>query len=169
LCGEIGAWQKDLADGDQLVIVGLMPRAAHLIVKEGHRDLHMDARAIAGLAIRVHRAAMPDCLQRIDAAFDDLAAGLAVDADHQPDAAGRMFILGTVEGVFRHPVAAGLFLLFPARHVTVLHVRASFKSCLRMSAPSPPTICRSQSYSGVVEPKPGCPGNAKVTGLSLVC
>ena len=74
LRAEIGARQKDLTDRDQLVHVGLMPGAADLIVEELHRDLHMDARAVAGLAVGVHRAPVPDRLQRGDAVLHHLAA-----------------------------------------------------------------------------------------------
>ncbi len=52
----------------------------------------MDACAVAGLAVRVHSAAMPDRFQRFDAAFDHLTAGFAVDGDDKADAAGRMLI-----------------------------------------------------------------------------
>ena len=73
LRAEIGARQKDLTDGDQLVHRGLVAGAADLVVEEGDRDLHMDARAVAGLAIGIDRAAVPDRLQRVDAVLHDLA------------------------------------------------------------------------------------------------
>ena len=50
---EIRARQKHLPHGDHLVGARVMPGALHLIVKELHRDLHMDARAITGLAVRI--------------------------------------------------------------------------------------------------------------------
>src|SRR5690606_34130258 len=93
LGGEIGARQKDLPDGDQLVLVRLVPGAADLVVKERDRDLHVDARAVAGLAIGIHRAAMPDRLERVDTVLHHLAAGLAIDADHEPDPARGMLVL----------------------------------------------------------------------------
>ena len=64
LRAEIVARQEDLADGDQLVPIRLMPGAADLVVEEGDGDLHVNARAIAGLAIGIDRAAMPDRFQR---------------------------------------------------------------------------------------------------------
>ena len=57
------------------------------------RHLQMDARAVAGLAVGVHRAAVPHGFQRLDPARDDFAARLAVDGGHQPDAAGIVLLL----------------------------------------------------------------------------
>ncbi len=69
----------------------------------------MDARAVAGLAVRIHGAAVPDRLERVDPLFDDLARGLAVDGHHETDAAGRMFVLGPVQAVFGQPETFRLF------------------------------------------------------------
>ena len=74
LRAEVRARQEDLAHGDQLCAIRLMPRAPHLVVEELDRDLHMDPRPVAGLAIRIDRAPVPDRLQRVDAVFHDLAA-----------------------------------------------------------------------------------------------
>ena len=48
----------------------------------------MDAGAVAGLAVGVHRAAVPDGLERVDAGLHHLAARLAVERGDQADAAG---------------------------------------------------------------------------------
>ena len=48
----------------------------------------MDARAVAGLAVGIDRAAMPYRLQRIDARHDHVAPSLAVERHDQADAAG---------------------------------------------------------------------------------
>lgn len=120
LLGEIRARQEHLTDRDQLVLVGFVSGAAHLIVEERHRDLHMDARAVAGLAIRIHRAAMPDRLQRVDAVLHHLPAGFAVQIDHEAHSARGMLVLGAIQAVFGHPVAAGLFFCLPAVGLAVL-------------------------------------------------
>ena len=57
----------------------------------------MDARAVAGLAVGIHRPPVPDRLQRLDARLDHLPARLAVLRHHEPHAAGGMLVLGAVE------------------------------------------------------------------------
>src|SRR5690349_19031306 len=54
LLAEVGARQKDLADRE-LRRADLLAALADEILEEGMRDLHMDAGAVAGLAIRIHR------------------------------------------------------------------------------------------------------------------
>ena len=70
---EIGARQKDLTNGNQLIQVGFMAGATDLVVEEWNRDLHVDTRAIAGLTIGVHGTAVPDCLKRVDPGIHHLA------------------------------------------------------------------------------------------------
>ncbi len=54
----------------------------------------MDAGAVAGLAVGVDRAAVPDRLQRIDAAPATTSRRrLAVERRDQADAAGVMFLV----------------------------------------------------------------------------
>ncbi len=109
LRAKIGARQKHLPHRDQLGHVGFVPGAADLIVEKLDRDLHMNARAIAGLAIGIDRTPVPDRLQRLDAVLNHLARRAAIDRNHQPDAARGMFILGAVEAVRIHPDAPRLF------------------------------------------------------------
>ena len=59
----------------------------------------MDAGAVAGLAVGVDGAAMPDGLQRGDRRFHHLAARLAVDRGDDADAAGIMLLARVVEPV----------------------------------------------------------------------
>ena len=113
LRAKIGARQEDLADRDQLVHVGLMPGAADLIVEELDRDLHVDARAVARLAIGINGTTVPDRAQGINARVHDLAARLARNRHDQTHAAGRMFVIFLVEAMFGHPCALGLFGLHP--------------------------------------------------------
>ena len=56
----------------------------------------MDAGAVAGLAVGVDRAAMPDRFQRVDAGLHDIAAGLAVERGDKADAAGIVLVFRTV-------------------------------------------------------------------------
>ena len=67
LCGKISTRQEDLPYGQQQIGFRLMPGAPHLIVEERGRDLHVNARTVAGLAIGIDRAPMPDRFQRLDA------------------------------------------------------------------------------------------------------
>ena len=60
------------------------------------RHLQMDAGAVAGLAVGVDRAAMPDRFQRLDGADDDFAPRLAVDGRDQAHAAGIVFLIGRI-------------------------------------------------------------------------
>ena len=56
----------------------------------------MDAGAVAGLAVGIDRAAMPDRLQRIDAGLHHVAALFAVQRRDQADAAGVVLLRGVV-------------------------------------------------------------------------
>jgi hypothetical protein len=51
----------------------------------------MDARTIAGLAIRIHRTAMPNRAQRINASLHHIPPRLAIQRGHQANTAGIMF------------------------------------------------------------------------------
>ena len=92
---QVGARQEDHPDRGQ---IGLGPVAGALdvLVEEVDRNLDMDAGTVAGLAVGVDRAAVPDGLQRVDRRADDTPAGLAVGGGDQPDAAGIGLELGPV-------------------------------------------------------------------------
>ena len=113
LRAEIGARQKHLPDRDQLFGVRLMPGAAHLVIEKLDRNLHMDPRPVASLAIGIHRAPVPHRFQRVDPVFHDPARRLAGNRHDQTHAAGRMLILGLVKPVGIQPSALGLFGLYP--------------------------------------------------------
>ena len=113
LRGEIGARQEDLAHGDQLVLTRGVTGAADLFIEEGHRDLHMNARAIAGHAVGIDRAAVPDRLERVDPIDHNLAGLLAIDVDHKAHAAGGMLFLETIHALFGHHRAFGFFAGHP--------------------------------------------------------
>ena len=88
LRGKVGARQKDLTDGDQFAFAGAVTGATHLIVEKVDGDLHVDARAVAGLAIGIHRTTVPDRLERLDPVFDNRAAAGAVDVHNKTHPAG---------------------------------------------------------------------------------
>ena len=93
----------------------LMPGAPDLIVKERHRNLHMDTRAVAGLAVRIHRPAMPDRLERGDPGLDDLAARLAIHRHHKTHPARGMLLGFGIHAVLGQPLAFGLLLGLPVK------------------------------------------------------
>src|SRR4051794_13400061 len=68
-------------------------------LEEFLRDLDMQPGAVAGLAVGVDRAAMPDRFQGADRRLDDGAARRAVDRGDEADAAGVMLLGGIVEAV----------------------------------------------------------------------
>ena len=96
LRAEIGARQEDHADRDAADLRGLAARIAHVVAEEVLRDLDMDAGAVAGLAVGIDRAAMPDRLQRIDAGHHHVAPRLAVERHDEADAAGVDLLGGIV-------------------------------------------------------------------------
>src|SRR3546814_14190814 len=61
-----------------------------MLAEEILRNLHMDAGAVAGLAVGIDRTAVPQRLQRVDAGLDHRAVRHAVQRGDQPDAAGIM-------------------------------------------------------------------------------
>ena len=109
LRAKIGARQENLAHSDQLGRIGLVPRAADLVVEELDRNLHMNARAVTGFAIGIHSAPVPNGFQRVDPVFHHLARRLARNRHNQPDAARRMLVFGFVQAVGIHPSALCLF------------------------------------------------------------
>ncbi len=107
LRAEIGARQEHLPDRDRLV-ARRVAGALDLVLEERVRDLDMDARAVAGLAVGIDRAAVPDRLQRVDAVLHHLAAPRAVDRHDKAHAAGRMFVRLGIEPVLGQPGALRL-------------------------------------------------------------
>ena len=67
----------------------------------------MDAGAVAGLAVGIDRAAMPDRLQRIDAGYNHLAPPLAVEATTRPTPQESDPVGGVVAVGFGQPLGAG--------------------------------------------------------------
>ncbi len=128
LRGQIGARQEHHAHR-QPVRPHLVPAHRDRIVEEAYRQVDMQPRAIARLAVRIHRAAMPHRLQRIDRRLNDTARRLAIGRRHQAHAAGITLELGTV-----HAMGGEIFAL-------VGHHFSSFDAA-RMSLVSSATSVR---------------------------
>ena len=73
-----------------------MAAVGNLVVEETNRQVNMDSRSIAGLAIGIDCAAVPDCFQCLNPSRDHPPRSLAVGRRDQPDAAGIAFKFGTI-------------------------------------------------------------------------
>jgi hypothetical protein len=91
------AGQKDLPDR-KIAVGRLVTDQLDVILEEALRYLNVNAGAIAGLAVGIHRAAMPYGLERLDPLLDHAAARLAVDRCNEADTTGIMFF-GDIETV----------------------------------------------------------------------
>jgi hypothetical protein len=85
-----------------------MAGIADLGVEKGARQTQQHARPVAGLAVGVDRAAMPDGLQRLEGQIDDLAAGGTVDGGDQTDAAGIALRARIIGMGIDQPLSLGL-------------------------------------------------------------
>src|SRR3546814_18034111 len=73
LRAEIRARQEDHADGEavgQRLVAGI----GDGVVEEAHRPVDLDVRAVAGITVRVDRAAVPDGIESVEWAGGDAAA-----------------------------------------------------------------------------------------------
>ena len=109
LRAKIRARQKHLTNRQQLIQTRFMARAFDLIVKERHGNLHMDARTIAGFAIRIHGTPVPYSLQGVDSLFNNLPAGPPINRHDQTNATRRMFVVVLVKAILGHPCATRFF------------------------------------------------------------
>ncbi len=114
LRAEIGARQEDHADRE-LACGRFVAGVLDVLSEEVLRDFHVDAGAVAGLAvgIDIDRAAVPHRLERIDRRLDDAARRRAVGRGDQADAAGIGFEFGAVHALRREAGALvdhGFFL-----------------------------------------------------------
>jgi hypothetical protein len=98
LGAEIGTRQEDHADADP-TLVGRVAGARDVLVEEVLGDLHVDAGAVAGLAVGVHGAAVPHRLEGLDRRLHHLAPRLAVEGGDEADAAGVVLLGRVVEAV----------------------------------------------------------------------
>ena len=106
LRAEVGARQEDHADG-KLAGPGERAGAVDVLTEEVLRDLDVDAGAVAGLAVGIDRAAVPDRLQRRDPGRHHLAARPAVERSDQPDTAGVVLVGRIIETRRREMAGVG--------------------------------------------------------------
>ena len=104
---QVGAWQEDHADSQPAAVI-VVTGAGDMLDKEVARDLDMDAGTVAGHAVGIDRAAVPDRLKRLDRRIDDRAGRLAVARRHKADAAGIMLHLRAIDpGIGQARLVAG--------------------------------------------------------------
>ena len=106
LGAEIGLGQKHHADREPAA-ARHMAGAGDMLLEEPLRNFHVDARAVAGLAVGVDGAPVPHRLERRDSGHHHLAARLAVDGGDQADAAGVMLIGRIVHPMGREKLGVG--------------------------------------------------------------
>src|SRR3546814_20628124 len=85
----ISDWSSDVCSSD----------LGDRIVEERGRQIEMQPRAVAGLAVGIDRAAMPHRLQRIDRRLDDAPRRAPVGRGDEADAARVGFELGAVHAL----------------------------------------------------------------------
>ena len=95
---QIGARQEHHADRHIGVLGDGVAGALDMFAEKVLGNLQVDAGAVAGLAVSVHGAAVPDRLQRLDPGKHHFAPRLTVDGGDEADAAGVMLI-GRIIGV----------------------------------------------------------------------
>ena len=103
LRSQVGARQEHHADREAPA-ARRVPGVADVVLEDVLRDLHVDPGAVAGLAVGVQRAAVPDRLERRDARLHHPAPRTAVDGGDEPHAAGVAFVGGAVEALPRQAV-----------------------------------------------------------------
>ena len=118
LRAKISPRQKHLTHRNHLTGVRLMPGPLNLVIEKRHRDLYVNARTIAGLAIGIHRATVPNSLQRLDPVLDHRTRLAAIHIHDQANATRGVLIFRLIETVFRHPLALCLFGTDPVRVVS---------------------------------------------------
>ncbi len=92
LRGEIGLGQKHLPHRDRARIARRLAAALHRLDEEILRDLDMDPRPVAGLAVGIDRAAVPHRLQGVDRRLHHVAPLLAIERGNETHAARIMLL-----------------------------------------------------------------------------
>ena len=76
-----------------------------LLLEEGMRHLHQDARSVARIGLATARAAMVQVAENLEGVLDDLMGLFSFDVHHEADATGFMFKPGIVQALLgRQPV-----------------------------------------------------------------
>ena len=96
LCGKVGAWQEDHADSQSAAII-VVTCTGDMLDKEVTRNLDMDAGTIAGHAVGIDSATVPDRLKRLDRRINDRTGRLAVACGHKADTAGIVLHLRAID------------------------------------------------------------------------
>ena len=86
--------QKDEADPEVALLEELVAEPLHLRHQDLVGDLRHDARAVAGLRIGIHGAAMGQMAERLDAVSQHLVGAFSMDGSDEPDPAGVVFEFG---------------------------------------------------------------------------
>ena len=107
LSPQVGAGQEDHTDTEPAVVDRLVSARDDGIGKEGHGEVNMQPRAVAGHAVRVDRAAVPHCFQGVDGRSDDAAARTAIGGGDKTDTAGIRFKFGAIHAVAGNARAFG--------------------------------------------------------------
>ena len=69
----------------------------------------MDTGTVAGFAVCIHCAPVPNRLERIDPVLDHFARLRPIQRNHKAHTAGRVFVVIAIKRILRHPLAT-LFL-----------------------------------------------------------
>ncbi len=146
---EIRARKEDLADADT-VVCRVVAGAADMLAEEILRHVETNACAVAGLAVSIHRAPVPDVLERCDAHRHDLALRLAVERDDEADAAGVLLVFRIVGVPVDQFLAIGFVLFHIVRHLTysaatLLDAMAFIALCIASAASRPSLIAQTTS------------------------
>ena len=99
LCTKICTRQEDHANSDQ-IIVRLVPCATDLVIEKLHRNLNVNASAVAGFPVCIHSTTMPNGFQRGDAVINNLTAWFTINGNHKPYTTGGMLVILAVKPVF---------------------------------------------------------------------
>ena len=89
--------QEDHADAEVGFLEKAMPELLHFGRKKFVGNLGRDARAVAGLRIRIDGPAMGEIAERLERVFQHLIRSLAADLGDEAHAAGIMFKIRRVE------------------------------------------------------------------------
>ena len=97
--GVIVPGQEHHPDAEIGILEKLVALFLHFVAEKPVGDLGQDAGAVARLGIGVHRAAMDEIANAGQRVAQDFIRALALEAGHEPDAAGVVFESGIVESV----------------------------------------------------------------------
>ena len=87
LCIQVGAWQECHSDRDGAV-TRLVSSTTDMIAEKILGNVQHDSGAVAGLAIGIYGAPMPQSLERLDSRLDNITAGSTVNGSNKTYATG---------------------------------------------------------------------------------